>query len=174
MHGFNLVSARRDAGPDRPEGLIGHGARFERFNSCNRKDCGDLSQNAFTGTARVPFLERFAHAENRMKPGVIRRLHFLCHAFVRFAVKRPAFRMPDNAPPGPKVTQHIAAHLACEGTRANPVAHILGSDMEFTRDGLRVELRREREKVRRRNTEPAFTADRVLAAELPELPQPGV
>ena len=77
-------------------------------------------------------------------------------------------------PVSTEVTQHIAAHLACEGTRANPVAHVLGSDMEFTRDGLRVKLRREREKVRRRNTEPAFTADRVLAAELPELPQPGV
>src|SRR5690606_30976675 len=105
------------------------------------------------GSARLALVERFADAQDRNEPRLLRRLELLGDDRVALAEQRTALRVADDGVAAPDVGQHRAGYFAGERPAADPRRDVLRPEQDVAarepvRDGLQVRIRRAEQHLR--------------------------
>ena len=121
MHRYRLIRRCSAAGPDGPDRFVGDRDRSKRFRLDSCKSGAELPLDDGVGLTRIALLQRFSHAEDRLKPMPDCCLNFLVDRSVLVSEILSSLRMADEDKLTAKVLQHRAGHFAGEGSFLFPV-----------------------------------------------------
>src|SRR5690606_23122002 len=125
MYGLCLLRRRCLARADRPDRLVRDDRVRESRDTRGVEHRLHLTLDNLLGSARLALVERFADAQDRNEPRLLRRLELLGDDRVALAEQRTALRVADDGVAAPDVGQHRAGYFAGERPAADPRRDVL-------------------------------------------------
>ncbi len=114
MHPGDIMKSGRQAGPDRPDWLIGDDEALR--GRSDRNGAGQLGGDDRQGLARLSLGPSLADADDRRQTGPEGGVGLVADAFISLIMPGPALRMAENDVTRPRVPQHFRGNVAGEGS----------------------------------------------------------